>query len=280
MTVASTAGRAGESEYNAQEVLGAARATGLAESSVPPRDGAHGLHDGSLSHASRPSVSLIPKAIAIVPVAVSLVIPLYNEEQTVDRLLQSVAAQTRRPDEVICVDAGSTDATAERVSRYQAQLPLRVLRLGRLNPGEARNAGVAEATSDWLAFTDGGITLDSCWLERLLKEIGGDVEAAFGTYEPVCDTPFTQWAALAYVPARGPHGIRGPTVASLIVARRTFDAVGGFPPWRASEDLVFLERLLEHAEVAYAPESVVHWEIGQCAPLALYAHTLANLKQS
>lgn len=214
------------------------------------------------------------------PVAVSLVIPLYNEERTVDRLLQSVLAQTRRPDEVVCVDAGSTDTTAERASRYGAHLPLRVLRLGRLNPGEARNAGVTEATFDWLAFTDGGITLDCCWLERLLKEIGGGAEAVFGSYEPVCDTRFRRWAALAYVPPRGPQGIRGPSVVSMVVSRRAFGATGGFPPSRASEDLVFLERLLESTAVAYSRESVVHWEIAG-TPAATFrrfsAYSYANL---
>jgi N-acetyl sugar amidotransferase len=216
-----------------------------------------------------------------VPHTVSLVIPLYNEELTVDRLLQSVASQTRVPDEVVCVDAGSTDATAERLSKHEGRLPLKVVRHGRLNPGEARNAGVAAATRDWIAFTDGGIALDDRWLERLLAEARGDVEAVFGSYEPVCDAPFTRWAALAYVDGHLTHGIRGPFVASMVVSRRAFAATGGFPPWRAAEDLVFMERLLERTKVAYAPASVVRWELAR-TPRAtwrrFYTYSRANLE--
>jgi glycosyltransferase involved in cell wall biosynthesis len=218
---------------------------------------------------------------AILPVNVTLVIPLYNEERTVDRLLESVAAQTRRPDEVVCIDAGSTDATAERVSRHGAVLPLKLVRCGRLNPGEARNAGVAAASHEWIAFTDGGIRLEPRWLEGLLAEIDASVEAVFGSYEPVTDTPFTRWAALAYVEGRNHHRIRGPFVASMIVSKRAFEAAGGFPPWRAAEDLVFLERLLERTRAAYAPRSVVHWELAR-TPRAtwrrFYTYSRANLE--
>jgi glycosyltransferase involved in cell wall biosynthesis len=192
---------------------------------------------------------------------VSLVVPLHNEERTIDRLLRSVLAQTRLPDELVCVNAGSTDGTAARLAAFASSIPLRVLERARLNPGEARNEGVRHATHDWIAFTDGGTELAANWLEELLKSAQPGIDVVFGSYEPVCDTSFRRWAAVAYVPARAREGIRGPFVASMVLSRRAFEAAGGFPPYRAAEDLVFLEKLqATQFRAAFVPGAVVRWE--------------------
>jgi len=174
-----------------------------------------------------------------------------------------VARQTRVPDEIVVVDAGSRDATAAVVSAFAAPPPVRLVRMGELFPGLARNAGVEVAAHPWLAFTDGGVRLDPAWLSELevaAREASAD--AVFGSFDPVCDTFFRRCAAVAYVPPRGPHGIRGPSVASMAVTREAFARAGGFPPFRAAEDLIFLERLFALTlRTAYAPRAVVHWQL-------------------
>jgi glycosyltransferase involved in cell wall biosynthesis len=192
---------------------------------------------------------------------VSVVVPLYNEAATVARLLAALAAQTRPPDEAVLVDAGSTDGTAARAAAVPTPFTVRMLRRGRLNPGEARNEGIASAAHEWIALTDGGIRPEPPWLEELLAARGTNADVVFGSYEPVCDTRFRMCAALAYVSPRSATGIRGPVVASLLIRKTAFDAVGRFPSHRAAEDLVFVERLLAGSfQVAYAPRAVVHWE--------------------
>jgi glycosyltransferase involved in cell wall biosynthesis len=132
-----------------------------------------------------------------------------------------------------------------------------------LFPGLARNAGVEKAAHPWLAFTDGGVRLDPAWLselERAAQEASAD--AVFGSYDPVCDTFFRRCAAVAYVPPRGPQGIRGPSVASMVVRREAFEQAGRFPPFRAAEDLIFMERLFAlPLRIAYASRAVVHWQL-------------------
>jgi glycosyltransferase involved in cell wall biosynthesis len=194
-------------------------------------------------------------------VRLSLVVPLQDEEDTVESLLRSIADQTRRPDEVILVNAASTDRTVGRVAAFAAPFPLRVLTVGRVFPGVARNAGVAETSQEWIAFTDGGIRLDARWLEELAAVATTGVDAVFGNFEPVCDTFFRTSAAVAYVPRRSPNGTRGPSIASAAIRRSVFDTIGGFPPFRASEDLVFMEKLMRQFRVGYAPEARAHWEI-------------------
>jgi glycosyltransferase involved in cell wall biosynthesis len=74
---------------------------------------------------------------------VSVVVPVRNEEHTVGPLLEDLIAQTRRPDEVVVVDGGSTDRTAMVVQSYiDKGYPIRVIRTAHAYPGEGRNRGI------------------------------------------------------------------------------------------------------------------------------------------
>jgi glycosyltransferase involved in cell wall biosynthesis len=196
------------------------------------------------------------------PGRVAVVVPLQDEESTVGSLLRSLAAQTRLPDEVILVDAGSTDRTCERITGFRAPFPLKLVSAGRVFPGTARNAGVSHTTAEWVAFTDGGIVLEPDWLQELLAVAQDKTDAVFGNVEPVCDSFFRECAALAYVPPRDQHGTRGPSVACAIVRRSTFLRVGAFPPYRAAEDLIFVARLRSAgALLAWTARANVRWQI-------------------
>jgi glycosyltransferase involved in cell wall biosynthesis len=193
----------------------------------------------------------------------TLIIPLQDEERSVGALLESILQQSRPPDELVLVDAGSLDRTGEMIRELQAPFPVKVVRAPRVYPGLARNLGVTQSSHEWLAFTDGGITLASNWLEELTRAAaaGVDVQAVFGRYDPVCDTFFKECSAIAYVPPIDVHGIRGVSVVSFAIRKAIFNALDGFPPFRASEDLIFLEKVLERGNVSYAPQALARWEM-------------------
>jgi glycosyltransferase involved in cell wall biosynthesis len=178
-------------------------------------------------------------------------------------LLESIARQDRPPDEIVVVDAGSRDATAALVSSFEAPVAVRLVRREPSFPGLARNAGAESAAHGWLAFTDGGVRLDHAWLSELVSRADeGAADVVFGSYDPVCDTFFRRCAAVAYVPAPGGSGVRGPSVASMLLTREAFERAGRFPPFRAAEDLIFMERLFAlPLRIAYAPRAVVHWQL-------------------
>jgi glycosyltransferase involved in cell wall biosynthesis len=201
----------------------------------------------------------------------TLVVPLQDEESTVVALLQSIAAQALTPTELVVVNAGSHDRTVERVASIALPCPTRVVEAGRVYPGDARNCGVRAATTRWIAFTDGGISLDRGWLAALADAAeAGNADVVLGSYEPVCDSFFTECAALAYVSPRRRDGYRGPSVVSLALRRDVFTTVGGFPSYRASEDLAFLERVrLGGFPSVTAPSAVVHWRMAP-GPTATY----------
>jgi len=92
-----------------------------------------------------------------------VVIPTFNRRGLLPRAIDSVLKQTRLPQEIIVVDDGSTDGSAEMVGK---QFPL-VHLIVQENRGvsAARNAGINFASGDWLAFLDS----DDEWLPEKLE---------------------------------------------------------------------------------------------------------------
>ncbi len=86
---------------------------------------------------------------------VSVIVPLYNVEKYVDECLTSLRDQHYRTLEIIVIDDGSTDRSAEIVARHAADDPrIRVVRQPNGGLGAARNAGIRNARGDYLCFVD------------------------------------------------------------------------------------------------------------------------------
>jgi GT2 family glycosyltransferase len=97
---------------------------------------------------------------------VAAVIPHWNRRDLLAKLLENLRGQTRPFDEVIVVDNGSTDGSAEMAERAGA----RVLRLGsNLGFAAAVNRGIEATRADWIAILNNDVTLEPEWLERLIE---------------------------------------------------------------------------------------------------------------
>ena len=96
----------------------------------------------------------------------SIIVPVYNAETTLNRCVDSILAQTYRNFELILVDDGSRDRSAEIIDQYASADP-RVIAIHKLNGGvsSARNAGLDRATGDYVAFIDADDYVDSDYLE-------------------------------------------------------------------------------------------------------------------
>lgn len=97
--------------------------------------------------------------------SVAVIIPTYNRRPVLPRALDSVLAQTLPASEVIVIDDGSTDATESLVAGYPDVIYFRQPNRG---VSAARNAGIAAASSEWVAFLDS----DDEWLpDKLQKQL-------------------------------------------------------------------------------------------------------------
>ncbi len=100
-------------------------------------------------------------AMSLAPVAVSVVVPVYNVEAYLPQCLDSLLAQTLRQEpggmEILVVDDGSTDGSGDIADRYSRENPgaLRVYHKENDGPGSARNMGLEEARGEYVGFVDG-----------------------------------------------------------------------------------------------------------------------------
>ena len=201
-------------------------------------------------------------------IEVSLVIPVRDEAASIEKLLASIAAQTRKPDELVIVDGGSKDGTLKILHEARVNNPkLRVIEASKASPGLGRNIGIANARHEWIALTDAGIRLDPQWLARLVEiaQSQPELKIICGNFEPETDSFFKECASIAYVsPKTQTTGgsVRGPFIASSLMKREAWYSVGGFPDLRASEDLIFFDEIERQGhKMGWAPEAMVHWEI-------------------
>jgi glycosyltransferase involved in cell wall biosynthesis len=97
---------------------------------------------------------------------VSLVIPAYNEERYLKAVLDSVAAQTTMPNEVIVVDNNSTDGTAAVAKSYHF---VRLIAETQQGIGPARHTGFLSAKSELIATIDADTLLEPNWVETVIQ---------------------------------------------------------------------------------------------------------------
>jgi glycosyltransferase involved in cell wall biosynthesis len=99
--------------------------------------------------------------------SVSVIIPAYNSARTIRRAVDSVLAQTRRPEEIVVVDDGSTDNVAAALAPYGEQI--RLLRKVNGGAASARNLGIDNSRGEHVAFLDSDDYWEPTKLERQLE---------------------------------------------------------------------------------------------------------------
>ncbi|MDD5596185.1 MAG: glycosyltransferase family A protein [Candidatus Omnitrophica bacterium] len=100
--------------------------------------------------------------------AICVVIPVYNSEEFIGEAIQSVLSQNFKPREIIVVDDGSSDTTAEIVKNFPG---IKYIYETHKGVSSARNLGIESAQSEWIAFLDSDDTWRPDHLDKLMKII-------------------------------------------------------------------------------------------------------------
>ncbi|MDD3333906.1 MAG: glycosyltransferase family A protein [Eubacteriales bacterium] len=115
---------------------------------------------------------------------VTVIIPVYNAMPYLEQCLNSIVGQTLRDIEILCVDDGSTDGSAELLEQYaRGDNRVRLLKQEHQFAGAARNLGLAQAQGEYVQFLDADDFYERNMLELMyarLVETGADLCACLG----------------------------------------------------------------------------------------------------
>ncbi|EGF29874.1 glycosyltransferase family 2 protein [Rhodopirellula baltica] len=155
---------------------------------------------------------------------ISVVIPAYNAESFLAEAIESCLAQTRQPNQIIVIDDGSTDRTAEVARSFADSVTL--VPLERSGAGVARNAGLAAATGDYIAMLDADDRMvpNRLQLQMELFEARPEVGIVFGH-----QLIFQDGEDPVEHHEKGTGRVLTPCVTGTVTCRRSvFDDVGPF----------------------------------------------------
>jgi len=191
---------------------------------------------------------------------ISVVIPAYNEEELLPKTLASLRKLDRKPDEIIIVDASSTDKTAEVAKKVGAI----VITVPKSTIGFSRQKGLEKATGDIVAFTDADALLPPDWLTRIERALSKPgVVGYFGGFH-VFDGPVMYkffinmvqpiWNVILFALFRMPMA----TGQNMAFYRTLALDAGGFPEnFRMAEDIEIARRMMTKGKIIFTQREYV-----------------------
>lgn len=202
---------------------------------------------------------------------VSVIVPVFNAQATLESTLASVARQTYREIEIIIVDDGSTDASPAIAERFCAEEPhARLLRQKRSGAASARNLALEEATGEFVAPIDADDLWHPAKVERQMEAALGTLPApaliycfsrmideagrVIGSMEPLA----MDGLALFRFAWRNPVG----NGSAPLVRRDALRAAGGYDErLRSCEDMLLHLNIVSRSPVAVVPEYLVGYRV-------------------
>ncbi len=210
---------------------------------------------------------------------ITVIIPTYNEEKHIGECLSALVNGTRRPDQILVADGYSTDHTRKIAKSFPG---VWVVRNPERTAAAGRNAALAVAVGDVIAFTDGDCIPADDWVEQIerafseneIDGMGGKVLNAPFENEYERDWGTLAWTLLMNCPDE-PYVVEKQTLNDAFVTancayrKELLDRLGGFDLWFANnaEDVDLSWRALQAgARLMYIPDAVI------------YAHNVTSLQ--
>ena len=197
---------------------------------------------------------------------ISVCITTFNEESSIERLLDSLLNQTIKPDEIIIVDGGSKDKTCQIIKHYQKK-DKRIKLL--IEPGSiahGRNISIEIAKGDIITLTDAGCIAKKDWLEKITHPfIYKNVGLVAGFYEMSARNEMNEAINVFHgiPPERFDSTNFIPSARSVAFKKQVWSEIGGFDEKldRAGEDTKFFYEVVNRGvKIVRVKEARVEWE--------------------
>ncbi len=198
---------------------------------------------------------------------ISLIITTKNETKTISRLLDSIANQTRKVDELIITVAGENSAfptaswDVSEIKKSGTDVKIITLHQS-ANRAVGRNRAIEAATYEHILITDAGCVLHPDWVAHMIKGFEkSDVVAGYyeGEYSSVfekCEIPY-----VLVMPDKINTESFLPATRSMGITKTAWEKVGTFNEhYRYAEDYEFARRLqAKHIPITVVPAAIVTW---------------------
>jgi len=197
---------------------------------------------------------------------ISIIVPLYNKVNEVERAIESIFAQTIQNFELIIIDGGSTDGSLDVIKRYESDTRYHLIHQISKGLPAGRNEGIAVASTDLIAFLDA----DDMWCPTFLEKIfhlqklypnaglyATAYSTSYGDYirKPrLVGIPSAPWEGLieSYFRSSALAFIYPFAPCCVAIPRTTFDVIGLFNPnLRTGEDAEMWGRIALNRPIAF-----------------------------
>lgn len=190
-------------------------------------------------------------------IQLSIIVAVYERQDELTELLQSLTKQTNPNFELVIVDDGSKNKLDRVCAKFQDQLTIKYYYKTNSGPGKSRNYGMSKATGNYFIFLDSDTIIPSTYIQSVYDELhanyvdafGGpdDADESFNDYQKAITFSMTSFLTTG--------GIRGgkkqvgkfqPRSFNMGISRKAYEVTGGFAAMRIGEDPDLSMRLWEN----------------------------------
>ncbi len=219
---------------------------------------------------------------------VSAILTIYNGEKYVEQMLKSLLFQIHVPEEIICVDDGSTDGSLKVLRRFSERYPfIRVYAQKNTGAPGARLAGLSRATGDAVVFVDCDDMVDPDFISSLCEALeSADAQMAVGGYAR--EYPDGRLISMEMMDKRedfSPADVRmvwvNTAIFNKMFLRKAIPEGITLPRIKQGDDLAFLCRVLPQVEkVTFVSKPMYHYYVREGSQMASFdLDSFRNLRE-